>query len=320
MGFVIFVLVALVLLMVIAAISSNDADQKREQRRKEARERRQKELEEKKQIYEIKKSEQCSRLGEADKVIALEEYNIDKEIAIFGQAEKIIIIGNEMSFSDILDYTADDDYKVIKGKTEYTSQTKSKNGSTVGRAIVGGVLAGGAGAIIGGTTAKKSLARFEKQVLKHEPDLVIVAFGLNDVNYPLEEYLDALGQIFAGCRTAGSDVIFLTPNMLNTYVAEDTPPRYLEYAAETAEYQNSGRMDKYIYAAADLAHSMNVPVCDCYSKWKELSKTEDTTMLLINRINHPCQEMHKLFADALYDMIVGEGVGGSGDSTMVEKA
>ena len=175
-------------------------------------------------------------------------------------------------------------------------------------------------ASIGGTTARKSLARFEKQVLKHEPDLVIVAFGLNDVNYPLEEYLDALGQIFAGCRTAGSDVIFLTPNMLNTYVAEDTPPRYLEYAAETAEYQNSGRMDRYIYAAADLAHSMNVPVCDCYSKWKELSKTEDTTMLLINRINHPCQEMHKLFADALYDMIVGEGVGGSGDSTMVEKA
>lgn len=169
MGFVIFVLVALVLLMVIAAISSNDADQKREQRRKEARERRQKELEEKKQIYEIKKSEQCSRLGEADKVIALEEYNIDKEIAIFGQAEKIIIIGNEMSFSDILDYTADDDYKVIKGKTEYTSQTKSKNGSTVGRAIVGGVLAGGAGAIIGGTTAKK-----ETKTIAHQKDDIII--------------------------------------------------------------------------------------------------------------------------------------------------
>ena len=37
--------------------------------------------------------------------------------------------------------------------------------------------------------------------------------------------------------------------------------------------------------------------------WKELSKTEDTTKLLINRINHPTQEMHKLFADALFETI-----------------
>jgi lysophospholipase L1-like esterase len=174
-------------------------------------------------------------------------------------------------------------------------------------------------ASIGGTTAKRSLPRFEKQVLKHEPDLVIVAFGLNDVNYPLEEYLDALRQIFAGCQAAGSEVIFLTPNMLNTYVAEDTKAKYKEYAAETAEYQNSGRMDMYMHAAMELSQSMCVPICDCYSKWKELAKTQDTTQLLINRINHPCPEMHKLFADALYEMIIGEGTGGKGDNTMVQK-
>lgn len=173
-------------------------------------------------------------------------------------------------------------------------------------------------ASIGGTTAKRSLTRFERQVLKHEPDLVIVAFGLNDVNYPLEEYLDALRQIFAGCQAAGSEVIFLTPNMLNTYVAEDTASKYLEYAGKTAEYQNSGRMDMYMHAAKELAQSMGVPVCDCYAKWKELAKTQDTTQLLINRINHPCSEMHKLFADSLYEMIIGEGIGGEGDSGMVQ--
>lgn len=173
-------------------------------------------------------------------------------------------------------------------------------------------------ASIGGTTAKRSLARFEKQVLKHEPDLVIVAFGLNDVNYPLEEYLDALRQIFSGCQASGSEVIFLTPNMLNTYVAEGTDPKYLEYAKKTAAHQNSGRMDQYIYAAMELAKEMDVPVCDCYSQWKELAKTQDTTQLLINRINHPCSEMHKLFADSLYEMLIGEGTGGASDNTMVQ--
>ena len=51
----------------------------------------------------------------------------------------------------------------------------------------------------------------------------------------------------------------------------------------------------------------------------QLAKTQDTTQLLINRINHPCPEMHRLFADALYEMIIGEGTGGAGDNTMVKK-
>ena len=100
----------------------------------------------------------------------------------------------------------------------------------------------------------------------------------------------------------------MTPNMLNTYVADDTLEKYREYAAVTAQYQNSGRMDDYIYSAKKLAEDMNITVCDCYSKWKELSKTEDTTMLLANRINHPNEKMHELFAEELFKVIFGEDV------------
>ncbi|MBP3705453.1 MAG: SGNH/GDSL hydrolase family protein, partial [Clostridia bacterium] len=66
---------------------------------------------------------------------------------------------------------------------------------------------------IGGITAQGSLERMEKQVLIHEPDLVTVCFGLNDVNGTLEEYVSALRTIFERCKNAGADVIFLTPNM-----------------------------------------------------------------------------------------------------------
>lgn len=161
-------------------------------------------------------------------------------------------------------------------------------------------------ASIGGTTAKASLARMDTQVLKHSPDLVIVCFGLNDVNNALEDYISSLESIFRKCAESGCDVIFMTPNMLNTYVAEDTPQQHREYAAKTAQMQNCGKMDQYISAAIDLARKMNVQVCDCYSQWKQLAKTQDTTMLLANRINHPVSEMHKLFADTLYDMIISE--------------
>ncbi len=156
---------------------------------------------------------------------------------------------------------------------------------------------------IGGETAASSLPRMDKQVFAHNPDLFIVSFGLNDVNEDLEKYLNALTKIFERANEEKIDTIFLTPNMLNTYVAEDTAKIHLEYAAKTAEMQNGGRMDKYMAAACELAKSMNITVCDCYSKWKELSKTEDITMLLANRINHPTKEMHELFAQSLFEIL-----------------
>ena len=156
---------------------------------------------------------------------------------------------------------------------------------------------------IGGITAKGSLARMDKQVLKHEPDLIIVCFGLNDVNGSLEGYLSSMGEIFDRSLASGADVIFMTPNMLNTRVADDTPQRWWDYAHKTAEMQNEGKMDLYIESAVKLAREKGVTVCDCYAQWKERSKTEDVTMMLVNRINHPTADMHELFADMLFETI-----------------
>ena len=171
---------------------------------------------------------------------------------------------------------------------------------------------------IGGITAKKSLGRMESQVFSHSPDLVIVAFGLNDVNGTLEEYLDSLRTIFDGCNSRGIEAVFMTPNMLNTYVVEGTNPVFFDYAHKTADMQNGGRMDTYMEAACKLARNMGIKVADCYSKWKELAKTTDTTKLLANHINHPVREMHQLFADTIFDAIFEDenSVCASEESTM----
>lgn len=161
---------------------------------------------------------------------------------------------------------------------------------------------------IGGVTASASVKRMEKQVLSHNPDAIIICFGLNDVNDTVETYLVALREIFEKSLKSGADVVFMTPNMLNTYVADDTPEEYKDYAAITAEYQNSGKMDLFMSSAMKLAEEMGVAVCDCYSKWKEISKTQDTTQLLINRINHPIPEMHKLFAENLFKILLPDYV------------
>lgn len=158
---------------------------------------------------------------------------------------------------------------------------------------------------IGGITAPASLARLESQVLVHNPDLVIVCFGLNDVaNVTLEEYIGALRKIFESCKERNVECIFMTPNMLNTYVADGIMEELLEYAALTADIQNNGKMDTYMDAAKMLAAEMEIPVCDCYSVWKERSKSADIVNLLDNKINHPNREMHKLFADMLFSRIM----------------
>ena len=172
---------------------------------------------------------------------------------------------------------------------------------------------------IGGITAAGSVDRMDRDVFDHHPDLVIICFGLNDVNRELQDYLDALTVMFKKCKTHGVDAIFMTPNMLNTYVADDTSPVHLNYAKKTAAYQNEGRFDMYIAKAIEVANKEGIPVCDCYAKWKELSLTQDTTMLLANRINHPIKEMHELFAQSLFEMIFDEPTGEhSEESTMYQ--
>lgn len=156
---------------------------------------------------------------------------------------------------------------------------------------------------IAGITAKASIDRIDSQAFAHNPDLIIICFGLNDINGSKEDYLDSLKVIFRKCLEKNTETIFMTPNMLNTYASDDTDPLILDYARVTCEYQNSGKMDEYIYAAVNLAEQMGVKVCDCYSMWKELSKTQDITKMLANRINHPTREMHNLFADSIFDII-----------------
>lgn len=218
-----------------------------------------------------------------------EKLNLNKDGLMEHGPVNIVILGDSVSHGAIIE---DLDYESV-----YWNRLKKMLNQCRSYVPVNMICAS-----IGGTTAKDALPRLEMQVLNHNPDLVIVCFGLNDVNHPLEEYITSLKIIFKKCKQV-TDVIFMTPNMLNTYVADSTQEKHRNYAHITAQYQNSGRMDQYMTEAVQLAKEMGVTVCDCYKQWKKLSQTTDTTLLLANRINHPLPEMHQLFADELFKTI-----------------
>ena len=68
--------------------------------------------------------------------------------------------------------------------------------------------------------------------------------------------------------------------------------------------QKGGKMDQYVDAMRKVAKEMNVPVADAYAEWKALEKKGvDTTAMLVNGMNHPTAEAHKIFTDKLYELL-----------------
>jgi hypothetical protein len=124
----------------------------------------------------------------------------------------------------------------------------------------------------------------------------------------LKKYAAVLGEIFDRLSAAGCETVFMTPNMLNTYLSPKTgKDQFYDYARVTAAWQNGGMMDAYMEAARKTAAAHGVPVCDCYARWKELAaKGWDVTDHLANYINHPTREMHHLFAEELYHILLPE--------------
>lgn len=159
---------------------------------------------------------------------------------------------------------------------------------------------------ISGGNAPHALERLERNVLRHHPDLTVVCFGLNDAcsgAAQLPRYVSALRQIFTQLRESGSEIIFMTPNMMGTSVSGHLSSEVLKDVVRgIIPHQLNGDMDAYMDAARALCRDMDVPLCDCYAKWKKLHDSGvDTTHLLANYVNHPTREMNWMFAYSLVE-------------------
>lgn len=162
---------------------------------------------------------------------------------------------------------------------------------------------------ISGDNAQNGRKRLSRDILPFQPDLVVVCFGLNDVTLGMEGlplYAEALDGILKDLSDAGIETIFMTPNMIGTrVVAEEKDPVIHAALENIVRFQTDGTMDAYMAKAREVCAENHVPVCDCYAKWKKLMENgADVTRLLANRVNHPTENMHWLFAASLFEMII----------------
>lgn len=139
--------------------------------------------------YNTQRTKLIGRLGECVLDIDLgdyEEYDINTHVMLFEASQIIRIKAQEYKFSDILGYSLVDD-ATSETITTSTGTAKTSTGSMLGRAVVGGVLTGGLGAVAGAATAKKNISdnATSQTTTMHNYTLYINVNSLQEPTLPL---------------------------------------------------------------------------------------------------------------------------------------
>lgn len=143
---------------------------------------------------------------------------------------------------------------------------------------------------ISGHTTVNALARIDRDVLAHQPDLVTVMFGLNDMTrVPLEDYRANLKTIVRKCRGIGAEVVLATPNNV-----VDTSGR------------PTAKLVTYCDIVRQVGSELEVPVCDVYQQLNGLRAIEPFEWrLLMSDAIHPNMAGHQRVAEQLARSITG---------------
>ena len=160
---------------------------------------------------------------------------------------------------------------------------------------------------ISGDGAPGGLKRLERDVLRHEPDLVVVCFGLGDSFNGfggIDQYVQALDGIFTRLQEANIETVFMTPNMTITRVPYNMTDSLIRNTYERISgNQNTGVLTAYVEAARALCAQKGIRVCDCYQKWQIMEQCGVDVSEHLDG-NHPKRYMHELFAISLLETMM----------------
>ncbi len=138
---------------------------------------------------------------------------------------------------------------------------------------------------ISGHTTVNALARIEKDVLAHNPDLVTVMYGLNDLAKVknVDVYKKNLAEIVERCRAIKSEVVLCTPNTVTS----------------TKSRPKEGVVT-YCNAVREVASELRVTLCDSHAAFEQFRKHDQLAWsLTMSDEIHPNMAGHKKIAEQL---------------------
>ena len=141
---------------------------------------------------------------------------------------------------------------------------------------------------LGGENAEGALARFERDVARHDPHLVTVCLGLNDARQGKDGVEAFKANLVRLCeRVEGetrADLLLLTPNTRGDALQDD------------------GTVAEYVRAIRAVAREKEIGLADVHAIYQGAIRMGAAPAdLLSNRVSHPTREGHQIFANALIE-------------------
>ena len=164
-----------------------------------------------------------------------------------------------------------------------------------------------------GETATDALKRLERDVIRHQPDLTLIAFGLNDAWQGLPGLAGFKAALMTLVRRTQAEthshVMVLTPSFMNKAVdavhTARVAPEHQGLIVGMAAIQNSGTLAAYAEAIREVARACDVMCADVYAEWEgHAAGGVNTDMWLANGLNHPTEEAHQIAADLLTEWVL----------------
>lgn len=169
---------------------------------------------------------------------------------------------------------------------------------------------------VGGHNTDHAKARFEKDVLAKDPDIVIIQFGINDAavdvwkdppakasRVSLENYEKNLRHFVKVLTEKRVKVILMTPNPLRWTSKMREMYGKAPYLPEDADGFNV-KLKDYAAKVREIAKSQKIPIIDIYAAFEDFGKKDGQAVddLLLDGI-HPNAKGHRLVADRLLELI-----------------
>ena len=133
---------------------------------------------------------------------------------------------------------------------------------------------------IGGENSVQGAERFERDVLIHKPDVLLIDYALNDRGEGLEKSSHAWMQMLIQAKEQNIKVILLTPS----------PDQRVDYTDANNELQQ--HTDQVIR----LAKEHQVGLVDSYKAFEFLYTDKDKLRNYMSQVNHPNEKGHELIA------------------------
>ncbi len=137
---------------------------------------------------------------------------------------------------------------------------------------------------IGGEHSVDGQARFERDVLTHRPDLLIIDYGLNDRGVGLEAARSSWEKMIEKALEQGIKVILCTPTWDNHYYKQDEKWEAL--------VQHAGQIRV-------LADRYNVGLADSFERFRRNIDEPGDLAKYLSHVNHPTEAGHRLVAEEI---------------------